>query len=125
MEIDEITERLRKTAGALSGGESLLDYALVYQRWFPEKDFNLDNFKKLPKDVITLFAKDVIGTIFYEYYHKTYDTKSELSITAHAYKRVLRAITQSYRIDMIDIEDALKARGLSDMEIADARTFFI
>lgn len=125
MEFDKISKSLEKVSVTLSGSESLVDYAVIYQRWFPEKDFNLESFKNLPRDIITLFAKDVIGKIFVEYFNRPYDSKRELSVTAEAYKTILKAITQSYRIDMLDIEAALRERGLSETEIEDAKRFFI
>ena len=125
MGIDEIAKSLEKAASDLTGAERLVDYAVIYQKWFPEKDFNLKNFKNLPKDVITLFAKDVIGKIFVDYFNRPYDSKKELAAVSEAYRSILKAITQSYRIDMIDIEDALKARGLSEFEIEDAKRFFL
>jgi hypothetical protein len=117
-EIEKVTERF-------TDGHSLVDYALVYQDWFPEKDFNLDNFKKIPKDIIDLTVASIVVAIFKTYFNKDFGSKSEKAITAAAYQAILQAILFRFKLDIVFIEETLKARGFTDREIEEAKRFFI
>lgn len=110
------------------GDNYFSQFESIYSSWFPDKAFTLKNFKTLPQDIaaeiMKALAQKTIGIILSEAL-ETFKEHSKghdaFVIVSHCIKRLM----QTYRLDSIDIEEEMEARGFSEEQKQRGRMLLI
>lgn len=125
--LEDVAESLRKvseTITSATGPWRYTEYAEIYHKWFPDKEFTVSNFKNLPKDIIKLFGTDCLCHLIEE----ALDIEGNVAVASGARKIIkgtIKKLILVYHIDSIDIKDELKKRGRSEIEIERALRYFL
>jgi hypothetical protein len=127
--LEDVAESLRRVSETITSATEpwrfrYTEYAEIYHKWFPDKEFTVTNFKNLPKDIIHLFGTDCLCHLIEE----ALDIESTPAVASGARKIIkgtIKKLILVYHIDSIDIKDELKKRGRSDIEIERALRYFL
>lgn len=101
----------------------------IYTRWFPDRSFTLENFKRLPQDIaettVATVARGCIGVLIQTSLETfpSVGTGAQNSLTVIS--EVVKKLMRTYRVDSIDVEEELKARGFGELEMKRAQLLYI
>lgn len=119
--------RVRKQ-NFIEGDSYFSQFESIYSSWFPEKAFTLKNFKNLPQDIAAEIMKSLAQKTIGIFLSEALETFKEYSkghdafvIVSHCIKRLM----QAYRLDCIDIEEEMEARGFTEEQKQRGRMLLI
>lgn len=124
--IDALGRSLAESARTL-GYDPLAKYAEVYQGWFPDRAFTIENFKQLPEEIIKMFGVECLCSLMGEYYQATDNIQSAKRRKEFkaCCRNTIKKMVNGYHVDLIDIEEELKRRKYTEPEIEMLKRLFL
>ena len=101
----------------------------IYTRWFPDRSFTLENFKRLPQDIadttVATVAKSCIGVLIQSSLETFPSAGTGAQNSLAVISEVIKKLMRTYRVDSIDVEEELKARGFGELDMMRAKLLYI
>lgn len=138
-DVESLGEKLKKISDSLArASEGLadtispspfkIDYDKIYEKWFPGEILTIERFEGLPKRILKLFGADCIYMLSNEYFTAARELTAlptAKRLVREALVNAMKNISRTYRVDLIDIEERLKQKKVSEERIEMIKRFFL
>lgn len=139
-DVESLGEKLKAISDSLArASEGLADtispfpsfpasYNKIYEKWFPGEILTIERFEGLPKRILKLFGADCIYMLSNEYFAAARELTAlptAKRLVREALVNAMKNISRTYRVDLIDIEERLKQKKVSEERIEMIKRFFL